>query len=113
MGMFVAADGRRRVEGTEASKALAVEDPTDGGGRHPDGSGDLSAGPAQPAQGGDATDDSGRYAAGRVVRTRACGRANRRRPRPDSGLPTCARCAALVEDRRTTAARLCGVNLAF
>ena len=126
VGMFVAADGRRRVEGTEASKALAVEDPTDGGGRHPDGSGDLSAGPAQPAQGGDATDDSGRYAAGRVVRTRAAVEQTVGALGPIAGYPLAhgartdsdgvghrRRGLALVEDRRTTAARLCGVNLAF
>ncbi len=33
--VFVAADGRRRVEGTKASKPLAAEDSTDGSGRPP------------------------------------------------------------------------------
>ncbi len=70
-GMFVAADGWRRVEGTEAGKALAAEDPTDGSRRHPDSGGDLCAGPAQPAQGGDAADDGGRYRPWRAMRTRA------------------------------------------
>ena len=69
--VFVTPDGRRRVEGTKASKPLAAEDSTDGSGRHPDSGGDLGAGPAQPAQGGDAIDDSGRYRPWRAVRTRA------------------------------------------
>ena len=68
--VFVAPDGRRG-EGAEAGQPLAAEYPTDGSGRHPDGGGDLCAGPAPSAQRCDAADESGRYPAGRAVRTRA------------------------------------------
>ena len=50
MRVFIAADGRRRIEGAEAGNPLAAKHPTDGGGRDPEGGGNLRAGPAETAQ---------------------------------------------------------------
>ena len=180
MRMFVAANGRRRVEGGQSLESGAAEDATDGGGRHMHRGGDVGATPAAPksrcrrarrhAPGCRACSSPGHTTrrscrrtpdnatAGRVGRDRRrCSPAPhrdhglavwprtalnlsrnpsaQRHPRPDSGPPTC-RTLGLIADhplraqtptatataaggwpwsstRRTMAARLCGVNLAF
>ena len=58
--VFVAADGRRRLEGAEAGQPLAAQQPTDGGGRDPGGGRNLRAGPAEAAQRYDLDGDSRR-----------------------------------------------------
>ena len=50
MRMFVAANGRRRVEGGQSLESGAAEDATDGGGRHMHRGGDVGATPAAPVQ---------------------------------------------------------------
>ena len=58
--VFIAADGRRRIEGAEAGNPRAAKHPTDGGGRDPEGGGNLRAGPAETAQRNDLDGDSRR-----------------------------------------------------
>src|SRR5579875_2363962 len=52
---LVAVGGLRWLEGTEPAKADSGQDARDGRGRHPQALGDLCAGHAQSAQGGDRT----------------------------------------------------------
>ena len=71
MRMFVAANGRRRVEGGQSLESGAAEDATDGGGRHMHRGGDVGATPAAPAQRHDLGRDRCRQYPGLAVWPRA------------------------------------------
>ncbi len=68
--VFVAVNGRRRLEGAEAGNPLAAQYPTDTGGGHAEGGGDLGAGPAETAQRDDLDDDRRRQRPADTVRAR-------------------------------------------
>ena len=67
MRMFVAANGRRRVEGGQSLESGAAEDATDGGGRHMHRGGDVGATPAAPTQRHDLGRDRRRQCPGLAV----------------------------------------------
>ena len=98
--VFIAADGRRRIEGAEAGNPLAAKHPTDGGGRDPDGGRNLRAGPAETAQRNDLDGDSRRQRPADTVWARTAVAQAVGALGLVAGPPTCAPCGHKPRRRR-------------